>query len=157
MAILTKKKDEPESPFKAMKPRVQDEKHDELYAMRVTEADSVPGKHVFGNLYGLDKTLAEDIDFLRKTVEECAPIGNMHIIDIKAWPFGGKKGGVTVIAIIRESHIALHTWLEYNYATLDIYSSGKASAPDKAFDYVVKRLKPKRHQVFNVDRGQSSS
>ncbi len=121
---------------------------------KITEDDRIIGKHTFGNLYKIDKTAINDIEFLKKIITEAISMANMKLVELKAWSFGGKKGGVTVIAVIQESHIALHTWNEYEYATLDIYTCGSNSDPNKAFDYVVKHLRPKQHQVFSVDRSQ---
>ncbi len=108
--------------------------------------------HVFGNLYELDPKLMTDKEFLRATVLKAVEVANMTLVEHKAWSFGGKKGGVTVMALITESHVVLHTWNEYKYATLDIYTCGEKSNPNAAFDYIVQQLKPKRHKRFFADR-----
>jgi S-adenosylmethionine decarboxylase len=76
----------------------------------------------------------------------------MKLVEMKSWKFGGKKGGVSVIALVEESHIAVHTWLEYNYATVDVYTCGEHSDPQKAFDLIVSVLRPERYQMFYADR-----
>ncbi len=152
MPLATKKND-----FGFLKDQArakQGEQFTSTNAIKVVEADWVPGRHVFGNLYNIDRNIIGDATFLKKTIEECIAAGYMQLVEIKSWSIGGKKGGIAVIALIRESHVALHTWSEYNYATLDIYTSGTRADPNKAFDYVVMKLRPKRHQVFNVDRSQ---
>lgn len=108
------------------------------------EKDIIVGKHVYGNLYGMDEKLLTDEEFLRKTMIEAVKIANATLVDVKSWSFPGKKGGVSVIILVTESHLALHTWNEYNYATLDIYTCGEHTKPDAAFEYVVSKLKPKR-------------
>ncbi|ARM76485.1 adenosylmethionine decarboxylase [Acidianus manzaensis] len=110
------------------------------------------GKHVFGNLYDINENLLEDKEFLEKLVLEAVNIAHMNLVEIKAWSFGGKKGGVSVLALVEESHIALHTWNEYNYATVDVYTCGEQSDPQAAFNYIVNSLKPKRYQSFYADR-----
>ncbi len=118
-----------------------------------TEDESrIVGMHVFGNLYGLDPKLMQDKEFLRQTVLKAVEVANMTLVEHKAWGFGGKKGGVTVMALITESHVVLHTWNEYKYATLDIYTCGEKSNPNAAFDYIVEQLKPKSHKRFYADR-----
>jgi len=113
----------------------------------------VYGKHVVGNLYGVDRRLLEDEEFLRKLVIEAANVANMHIVDVRSWKFlGNDKEGVSVIALVIESHIALHTWPCYNYATVDIYTCGEKSDVDKAFDYIVKVLKPTYYTRTYIDR-----
>jgi S-adenosylmethionine decarboxylase len=114
--------------------------------------ERIVGMHVFGNLYELDPKLMQDKEFLRQTVLKAVEVANMTLVEHKAWSFGGKKGGVTVMALITESHVVLHTWNEYKYATLDIYTCGEKSNPNAAFDYIVGALKPKRHKKFFADR-----
>ncbi len=118
----------------------------------VENEEHIVGMHVFGNLYELDPKLMTDKEFLRSTVLKAVEVANMTLVEHKAWGFGGKKGGVTVMALITESHVVLHTWNEYKYATLDIYTCGEKSNPNAAFDYIVQQLKPKRHKRFFADR-----
>jgi S-adenosylmethionine decarboxylase len=114
--------------------------------------DKIVGKHVFGNLYGIPREIAEDEKLLYETVKKAVEVANMKLVEMKSWKFGGKKGGVSVIALVEESHIAVHTWLEYNYATVDVYTCGEHSDPQKAFDLIVSTLKPARYQMFYADR-----
>ncbi|MEM4632720.1 MAG: adenosylmethionine decarboxylase, partial [Pyrobaculum sp.] len=86
----------------------------------------VVGKHVYGELYEIDEKLLEDEQRLRKIVIEAAHIANMHIVEVNSWKFkGGDKEGVSVIALVLESHIAIHTWPVYKYATVDVYTCGE--------------------------------
>ncbi|WP_221290764.1 adenosylmethionine decarboxylase [Stygiolobus caldivivus] len=119
---------------------------------QTSNEDKIIGKHVFGNLYDLDEELLTDKDFLEKVVLEAVDIAKMKLVEIKAWKFGGKKGGVSIIALVEESHIALHTWNEYKYATLDVYTCGEQSEPQAAFNYIISQLRPKRYQMFYADR-----
>ncbi len=112
----------------------------------------VVGKHVYGNLYDVDLSVAGDEEKLKKVVAEAAELGNMRLWDLKSWRFGGDKGGVSVIALVVESHIAVHTWIEYRYATVDVYTCGERSDPFKAFEHVVRALKPKFYTFNYADR-----
>ncbi len=123
-----------------------------LLVQKTLNEDKIVGKHVFGNLYGIPKEVAGDEKFLYEVVRKAVDIANMKLVEMKSWSFGGKKGGVSVIALVEESHIAVHTWLEYDYATVDVYTCGEQSDPMKAFEYIVSQLKPKRYQMFYADR-----
>jgi len=114
--------------------------------------DVIVGKHVFGNLYGIDKDVANDERELKDIVLKAVELSNTKLLDIGVWKLGGKKGGVSVIALVEESHIAIHTWIEYEYATVDVYTCGQNSDPWKAFNYIVSRLKPKYYTVNYADR-----
>ncbi|MEM0376270.1 MAG: adenosylmethionine decarboxylase [Thermofilum sp.] len=112
----------------------------------------VVGKHVYGNLYDVDLSIAADEKKLKEVVKEAAALGNMTLWDLRSWSFGGEKGGVSVVALILESHIAVHTWVEYRYATVDVYTCGEKSDPFRAFEHIVKALKPKFYTFNYADR-----
>lgn len=116
------------------------------------DEDNIVGKHVYGNLYGCDARLIANERYLRKLVREAVKIANMHLVELKSWKFFNKKGGVSVIALVTESHVAVHTWPGYQYATVDVYTCGHESQPDKAFEYIVKGLAPKEYTKHFADR-----
>ena len=109
----------------------------------------VVGKHVYGNLYNCDPKLLSDPHYLENVVREASKIGNMRLLDIKYWKIGE---GVSILGIILESHISIHTWPEYGFATVDVYSCGAHTDPDKAFDYIVKALKAESYEKRYADR-----
>jgi len=112
------------------------------------------GKHVYGNLYDIPPEIAGDEEYLVEVVKKAAELANMTLWDIKSYKFGGLKGGVSVIALVIESHIAIHTWIEYRYATVDVYTCGEKSDPWRAFQYIVEKLKPATYTVNYADRSQ---
>ncbi len=109
----------------------------------------VYGKHVYGNLYGCSYDVLANPEFLKDVVVKAAKVGNMTLLDVKTWHI---SPGVSVVAVILESHIAIHTWPEFNFATVDVYSCGKHSDPEKAFKYIVDALKPARFEYTVADR-----
>ena len=116
--------------------------------------DLIVGKHIYANLYQIERSILEDEELLTNTVLKAVEAANSTLIEIKSWKVGGKKGGVSVIAIVDESHIALHTWVEYSYATVDIYTCGEHTNPWAAFDIILNTLKPKKYKVGYADRSQ---
>ena len=116
--------------------------------------DRIVGKHVYGNLYDIDVALANDEEHLRRLVLKAVKESKATLIDIRSWSIEGEKGGVSVIALVAESHIAVHTWKEYRYATVDVYTCGEHTDPWKAFDVILNGLKPKYYTVYYSDRSQ---
>ncbi|RUM48002.1 MAG: adenosylmethionine decarboxylase [Hyperthermus sp.] len=114
--------------------------------------DFIVGKHVYGNLYGIARERLWDRKGLENLVREAAARANMHLVELKSWEFHGFHGGVSVIALVLESHIALHTWPDYGYATVDVYTCGARSDPWKAFNHIVSVLKPEHYIVHYADR-----
>ncbi|AEM38874.1 S-adenosylmethionine decarboxylase proenzyme [Pyrolobus fumarii 1A] len=110
----------------------------------------VVGRHVYGNLYDCEEVeLLKDEKALRDIVVEAAKLGNMTLLDVKSWKIGE---GVSVVAVILESHITIHTWPEYRFATVDVYSCGKHTDPQRAFQYIVSKLRPRHIEVGAADR-----
>lgn len=112
----------------------------------------IVGKHVYGNLYECDPSLLEKEEELRDIVVKAAQMANMTLWDVRSWRFGGEKGGVSAIALVLESHVAIHTWKEYRYATVDVFTCGEKSDPERAFEYVVSRLGPLEYTKHYADR-----
>lgn len=109
----------------------------------------VIGKHVYGNLYGCDAEILSDPYRLERIIVDAAKIGNMNLLDVKIWKIGE---GVSIVAIILESHISVHTWPEHGFATVDVYSCGSHTWPELSFDYIAKALKAKKVVKGIVDR-----
>jgi S-adenosylmethionine decarboxylase len=122
------------------------------YAEAEQASDMVVGKHVYGNLYGVDRELLWDEERLRDIVLKAVELANAQLAELKSWRFGGHHGGVSVIALVLESHIAIHTWPDYGYATVDVYTCGEHTDPWKAFNYIVSQLKPRHYTVHYADR-----
>ncbi|MDM7275171.1 MAG: adenosylmethionine decarboxylase [Thermoprotei archaeon] len=107
----------------------------------------VHGYHVYGNLIDcVNDSILEDEEALKNLVLEAAKVGNMSVLDVKTWKIGL---GASVVAIILESHIAIHTWPEFRYATVDVYTCGSHTNPMAAFEYIKSVLKPRK-----VERGE---
>ncbi len=62
------------------------------------------------------------------------------------------NGGVSGVAIIKESHISIHTWPEYNYAALDIFVCANLN-PYKAVSVIKQGFKPDKIQITEFKRG----
>uniref|UniRef100_A0A7J3XXD4 S-adenosylmethionine decarboxylase proenzyme n=1 Tax=Thermogladius calderae TaxID=1200300 RepID=A0A7J3XXD4_9CREN len=109
----------------------------------------VVGKHVYGELYECDPDLLGNPDYLASVVVEAAKVGNFTILDLKTWKI---DPGVTVFAVVLESHISIHTWPELSFATVDVYTCGVKSDPEAAFNHIVRALKAKKFTMRTSPR-----
>jgi S-adenosylmethionine decarboxylase len=116
------------------------------------KGDRIVGRHVYGNLYGIDPAKLWDEGGLRELVVKAAEEANMKLVELRSWKFEGYHGGVSVMALVIESHITIHTWPDYEYATVDVYTCGEEGDPWRAFHYIVKYLQPEDHEVHYADR-----
>jgi S-adenosylmethionine decarboxylase len=61
--------------------------------------------------------------------------------------------GITGVVLLAESHIAIHSWPEFDYLAIDIFTCGQKAFPKKALDYLKKVFKPKKVKIFKIERG----
>jgi len=113
------------------------------------EGELVYGKHIYGNLKNCNRETLMSEEKLVGIAREAARIGNMTLLDLKSWKIGL---GVTVAAIILESHITIHTWPEFGFATVDVYSCGAHTRPKEAFKYIAESLEAEKVEYGEVDR-----
>jgi S-adenosylmethionine decarboxylase len=55
--------------------------------------------------------------------------------------------------VIAESHLSIHTWPEYRYAAVDIFTCGEVIKPERAVDYIASRFRCKGPSVVEMKRG----
>ncbi|GER82325.1 MAG: adenosylmethionine decarboxylase [Thermogemmatispora sp.] len=79
------------------------------------------GKHILSELYSCDKNLMAQLDSekLRAAVSRMTKEHNLTQLGAFCHQFDG--GGITCLIALAESHIAIHTWPELGYATLEVY------------------------------------
>lgn len=109
------------------------------------------GKHLIFELYNCDPTALDDTEKLEATLIRAAEEAGMKVCGSAFHKFN--PHGVTGIVIVAESHLSIHTWPEYCYAALDIFTCGERSNPWKAYSEIAKVLKPKNVNVVEVKRG----
>ena len=99
---------------------------------------------------------SEEILNNRAAMEEALRIGieksGLTLITTNSYQFD--PIGVTVIAIIGESHVAIHTYPEARHASVDIFSCSSMSEPHmRLLDFLKGKLKPKTVRVMELLRG----
>ena len=65
------------------------------------------GKHYVLNLYGVDFSLLDDLEFLLQLLTDAAIVSDATILDRSYHKF--QPQGVTIILLLAESHISIHT------------------------------------------------
>jgi S-adenosylmethionine decarboxylase proenzyme len=64
--------------------------------------------------------------------------------------------GVTGVVVIAESHFAIHTWPEYGFAAVDLFTCGDTVDPWVAFEHLATALSAATHSVIEMRRGLMS-
>jgi len=98
--------------------------------------------HILAEFYGCDKELLEKVNPLEKIFLELPKHADITVLHTKFHQF--EPFGVTGFLLLAESHISIHTWPEYGCLALDVFTCGDEAEAKKAFDFLVKELKPEK-------------
>jgi S-adenosylmethionine decarboxylase len=82
---------------------------------------------------------------------EAAKAAKATIVEVAFHKFN--PYGVSGMVVIAESHLAIHTWPEYGYAAVDIFTCGEEIDPWLIHQKLVESLKSRRNQSNEVPRG----
>ena len=109
------------------------------------------GTHILVELRGCPPKLLDDILFMKKIFKKSCEISGLKSLWMKFHKFSPQ--GLTGIALLATSHISIHTWPEYQYATLDVYACDKKEKVVKAVRVFIEELKPKKVKKKTLRRG----
>lgn len=60
--------------------------------------------------------------------------------------------GVTLLALLAESHCSIHTWPCEGYCAIDLYTCGDTTQTHKATEFLAYKLKAKEFEQKEVER-----
>lgn len=109
------------------------------------------GQHVLVEFYECNKNTLNDTALIQKHMEEAAVKSNATIVSSSFHRFN--PHGVSGVVVIAESHLAIHTWPEYNYAAVDLFTCGSNVNPWIAFELLFDRLEALNYSTNEVSRG----
>jgi S-adenosylmethionine decarboxylase len=99
------------------------------------------GNEVSAVLFGVDSKLIENTPLLYKTLKSALKKERFHILGETDYKF--KPHGYTLAFLLGESHVAIHTYPEFNSIAFQIYSCRGPEDGFLTFKYFVEKLKPK--------------
>ena len=109
------------------------------------------GKHLLLELKDCDPEVLNDLEFLKLSLSETAVQIGATIIGDSFHRFSPQ--GVSGVVIISESHLFIHTWPEYGYAAVDVFTCGETVDPLLAVKPLVEKLGSKSSSVIELKRG----
>ncbi len=109
------------------------------------------GQQLIVELYGCDRTLLDDPSRLERILTEAISRAGGTIIRPCFHHFS--PHGVTGVVVIAESHVAVHTWPEFGYCALDVFTCGTQVKTDQIFEFVRLELQAQETSVMEVKRG----
>ncbi len=107
------------------------------------------GKHIILELFTKEIEKLNDTSFIKEMLIKAAEEAETTVLNYAEHKF--KPQGVTAVVLLAESHISIHTWPEYGYAAIDIYTCG--GIPEKAMEFIIQKLNAYEYDMKMMVRG----
>lgn len=109
------------------------------------------GKHLILELYGCPAESLNDPVLVENSLTAAVKASGATLIKPFFHQFAPQ--GVSGVIIIAESHFTIHTWPEYNYAAVDVFTCGEVIDMDAAVEVIRTELNAQSLQKMGIDRG----
>lgn len=96
------------------------------------------GQHLLLDLQGGNFDKLNDEEYLRAAVLNIVDKANMHLLGIQSAKLNPQ--GVSVVAMLAESHLSIHTWPEHGSALVDLFTCGEGVKLHDQLEFVTEQF-----------------
>jgi len=96
------------------------------------------GRHLLAEFYDCNSNILNNVQLIEDAMTDAAVACGATVVEKKFHLFS--PFGVSGVVIIAESHLAIHTWPEYGYAAVDLFTCGTSCDPKVAYDHLQEKL-----------------
>lgn len=93
----------------------------------------------------------KDLSKVKEALVSAAKEAKATIIDVSFHEFN--PFGISGMVVIAESHLSIHTWPEYGYAAVDIFTCGDIIQPEIAAQYLIAQFESRNPSLVEMKRG----
>ncbi|MEN9969717.1 MAG: hypothetical protein RIR94_1924, partial [Bacteroidota bacterium] len=108
------------------------------------------GNHILVEFMNCDPHVMNDVAAIERDMVGAARKAEATVINSTFHHFS--PYGVSGVVVIQESHLAIHTWPEYGYAAVDVFTCGDMNAWI-AFDHLKECFGAKSYSAIEMKRG----
>jgi S-adenosylmethionine decarboxylase len=108
------------------------------------------GRHLILDLYGCDPEVLDDYVGLEQIMLAGLNLAKANILRIVGEKF--QPQGVTLLALLAESHCSIHTWPCEGYCAIDLYTCGEKTDANSAAEFFKHKLKAKYCEKKEIQR-----
>ncbi len=99
------------------------------------------GIHVVAEFLGIDPEKLSRVEYVKQILERVIANSKLNVVANVFHQFA--PYGVSGVFLLRESHLSIHTWPEYEYAAIDIFTCGAEEDALEALNLLIKEFQPK--------------
>lgn len=108
------------------------------------------GNHILVEFMNCDPHIMNDVAGIERDMVAAAQKAGATVINSTFHHFS--PWGVSGVVVIQESHLAIHTWPEYGYAAVDLFTCGEMDAWI-SFDHLKECFKSLSYSAIEMKRG----
>lgn len=108
------------------------------------------GNHILVEFMGCIPEIMNDVSVIEEAMVNAADIAGATVINSTFHHFS--PYGVSGVVVIQESHLAIHTWPEYGYAAVDLFTCGEMDAWI-SFDHLKTVFGAQNYSAIELKRG----
>lgn len=109
------------------------------------------GRHLIVEFYNCSPEKIDDVIGIEKSMVTAARKAGATVINSTFHHFS--PFGVSGVVVIEESHLSIHTWPEYRFASIDLFTCGDDIDPWISFDYLKKEFAAEYFSTMELQRG----
>ena len=98
----------------------------------------------------INSSYLNDAELMKDFLTNTAHLFGSEILVLKVHQF--HPHGLSALMIMHESHIAVHTWPEYQFASMDIFLKA-SSEPSQSLPLIKKYFHPEDVKIVEIERG----
>ncbi len=103
------------------------------------------------DFYNCDSNIIDDVATITEILKKGAKMMNLSIVDTLIHKFS--PIGISGVVVIKESHIAIHTWPEYAYVSLDFFTCNQSYDLDEGIAWIKEKLGANKMEKSASQRG----
>lgn len=110
------------------------------------------GRHILVEFMNCKADVLNDVTAIENAMVQAAQIAGATVINSTFHHFS--PYGVSGVVVIQESHLAIHTWPEYRYAAVDLFTCGDSVDPWVSFEHL-KEAFGASYSALEMNRGST--
>lgn len=110
------------------------------------------GRHILVEFYDCSPELMNDVVHIENSMVAAAETAGATVINSTFHHFS--PYGVSGVVVIQESHLAIHTWPEYGYAAVDLFTCGDSVDPWVSYKFLKDAFEAGHGSSMELRRGQ---
>jgi len=112
---------------------------------------SALGRHVLAEFYGCPEKVLCDLEEIKQHMVNAALEAGAEVKETIFHQFSPQ--GVSGVVVISESHLAIHSWPEYGYAAVDVFTCGQSVDPWVSCNYLKSAFSAQNMSAREIKRG----